>query len=87
MGDVLVTAATFDGTRVKSLAVRLHGLADRTIDRETALAWMNDGHSLIPWISGERGSALQRVETQGGTVIRVDNQPVDEDLLPPLPEL
>ena len=60
-------------------------MPDRTIDRDLAIAWMRDGHSLIPILAGQRGPALQLVEVGDGFVIRTDNQPVDEDRLPPLP--
>lgn len=87
MGDVLVKRAAMAGDRVERLEVALHGLPDRVIDRDTALAWLRDGHSLIPMVGGRRGTALQRVEAGDEQVIRVDNAPIAADALPDLPSL
>jgi hypothetical protein len=82
MGDVLVKRATVSGSRVERLVVGLDRLPDRTVDRDQAIRWMRDGHSLIPVVDGARLAALQLVEAGEGLAIRTDNQPVDEDLLP-----
>jgi hypothetical protein len=86
MGDVLVKRATLSGGQIDKLAVRIEGLPERVIDRDTALAWMRDGHSLIPWVGGARGIALQLVEVDDEKrAIRIDNDKVAEDHLPDLP--
>ena len=85
MGDVLVKRGSMDNGRITSLVVGLYGLPDRTIDREQALKWMKDGHSLIPILEGRRLPALQLVEVGDTHVIRTDNEPVAEDRLPSLP--
>lgn len=82
MGDILVTGGTTADGRITALNVELHGLPARTLTRDTALAWMRDGHSFIPRIGGVRGTALQLVEVGDELVIRHDNAPVAQDSLP-----
>lgn len=84
MGEVLVTGGAVEGGRITSLTVELIGLPGRTIDRDTALAWLADGHSLIPRVGGRRGTALQRVEVGDDLFIRADNAPEPADALPAL---
>ena len=84
MADVMVKAATLSEGRIQSMTVGFHGLPDREIDRDTALAWMKDGHSLIPVRAGRRLHALQLVEVDEQHVIRHDNVPSDEDAVPEL---
>ncbi|MFT4623538.1 MAG: hypothetical protein ACI8PZ_002194 [Myxococcota bacterium] len=86
MGDVLVKKGSVQSGRITTLEVELHGLGSRTIDRDTAVAWMRDGHSFIPWVGGRRGAALQLVQAgEDGWVIRTDNAAEDADLLGDLP--
>jgi hypothetical protein len=85
MGDVLVKRASVAQGKVQRLEVHLHGLPSRVIDRDTALAWMRDGHSLVPVVNGRRLPALQLVESGDEHVIRVDHRATDTDLLPELP--
>lgn len=87
MGDVLVKRATLADGHVAKLAVQLHGLGERVIDRDTALAWMRDGHSLVPVIAGRRLNALQLVELEEGYAIRTDNVAEGSDALPGLPSV
>lgn len=82
MGDVLVKRGSVSGGRIGDLVVDLAGLPERKIDRDTALAWMKDGHSLVPVLGGRRAAALQLVAVGEGFVIRTDNAAVDEDALP-----
>lgn len=83
MGDVLVKAGSVSEGRIASLTVTLHGLGERTLDREAALKWMSDGHSFIPVISGVRQAALQLVEDdEDARYIRADTQRLAEDALP-----
>lgn len=88
MGDVLVKAASVSDGKIRALRVALAGLGERTIDRETAIAWLKDGHSLIPF-AGARGAALQLVEVgdDDQAFVRTDNAAVAEDALPALPEV
>jgi len=83
MGDVLVKAGTLSEGRITSLVVGLPRLPDRTLDRDTAIRWMRDGHSFVPVQGGARLRALQLVEVGDGHVIRDDHEPVDQDALPP----
>ncbi len=88
MGDVLVKKGTVSDGRIAKLEVELHGLGTRIIDRDTALAWMKDGHSLVPVVGGQRGTALQLVELPGDEPawsIRTDNAPEGSDTLGELP--
>lgn len=82
MGDVLVKRAVVKDGRIESLQVGLHGLPDRSIDRDTAIAWMRDGHSMIPVRSGTRLTALQLVECDDALFIRPDNTAKGEDSVP-----
>ena len=83
MGDVLVKAATLADGRITSLVVGLARLPDRTLDRETAIRWLRDGHSFVPVRGGDRLPALQLVEVGDGHVIRDDHDAVDQDSVPP----
>jgi len=83
MGDILVKRGTVVGGRIGSLHVGLFRLPDRTVDRDQALRWMRDGHSLVPVVGGVRLPALQLVEVGDDFAIRTDNQPLAEDSLPP----
>jgi hypothetical protein len=88
MGDVLVRRASLADGKVSKLAVELHGLGERVIDRDTVLSWMRDGHSFVPVLGGKRQPALQLVEVgEGEHVIRTDNEATDGDLLPELPSV
>ena len=82
MGDVLVTGGNVSEGRIAKLDIELQGLPGRSIDRETALAWMKDGHSLVPSRKGTRLSALQLVEVGEEHFIRHDNAPESSDSLP-----
>jgi hypothetical protein len=86
MGDVLVKGAEVANGRVSRLRVAIDRLPPRVIDRDTAMSWLRDGHSLVPWVDG-RGTALQLVEVgdDDQPFIRMDNEPVAEDSLPTLP--
>ncbi len=87
MGDILVKRGSVVDGKIRELVVQFHGLAERTIDRDTALSWMRDGHSLIPTVNGKRLGALQLVDLgEEAFAIRHDNTATDEDALPPLPE-
>ena len=88
MGDVLVSAGELVDGKIDKLSVQLHKLSDRVVTRETAIAWMRDGHSLVPVVNGKRQSALQLVVIDGDEpqyFIRHDNAQSTEDSLPDLP--
>jgi len=91
MGHVRVTAASLAEGRIDKLTVELSGLGARTIDRDTALSWMKDGHSFVPVVDGSEGPALQLVSIEGGDevvhVVRTDNAMTAEDQLPALPSV
>ena len=59
MADILIHCASIADGRVQERDVELHGLGRRTIDRSTAIAWMRDGHSLIPMLTDGRAPALR----------------------------
>ena len=82
MADVLVKKAVVKDGTIESLDVGFHGLPDRTIDRETTLSWMKDGHSLIPIKAGKRLTALQLVEVEDAHFVRHDNEAKAEDAVP-----
>lgn len=87
MARVEVHSGTISEGRITSLDVRMHNLPPRTIDRDTALAWMKDGHSFIPVVDGEDLPRLELVEVPGeGDLpdfrIRATPDKGDEDTLP-----
>ncbi len=59
MARVNVLSAVVADGRIQSLEVQLGKLPKRKIDRDTAIAWMRDQHSLIPLRGGVAGRALQ----------------------------
>lgn len=89
MGRILVHGADMDGDHVATLTVELLGLSRRTVDRETAIGWMRDGHSLVPVRGGRPGQALQLLERVDGDdvtyVIRDDHATEGGDALGDLP--
>ena len=88
MGHVRVHGVDISEGKIQSMRVELVGLPHRTIDRATALAWMADGHSLVPVIGGVEHTALQLVEVPAAETvehfIRTDNAPTAQDELPGL---
>jgi len=82
MGRVWVHGATMDGDRIATMDVRLGALPPRTIDRDTALAWARDGHSLVPVAQGRAGRALQLVEVDDAWFLRDDHDTVAADAVP-----
>lgn len=85
MGDILVKGADLAEGRIVRLLVKIDRLPERVIDRDLALRWCTDGHSLVPF-AGRRLPALQRVEVpDAGVFLRTDNQPEASDALPDLP--
>lgn len=87
MGFVNVYGGDMAEGRIRSLRVKMHGLPPRTIDRDTALSWLRDGHSLVPRIGKSDGAALQLVEVGEDRFVRTDNTPEPADLLPELPSV
>jgi hypothetical protein len=78
---VRVTGVEVDGSRLRSLQVQIHGLPARTLDRATALAWLRDGHSLLPALTGGQGPALGIVDVDGEAWIRADGRAEARDWL------
>ncbi|MFT6142304.1 MAG: hypothetical protein ACJATT_000388 [Myxococcota bacterium] len=89
MGHVRVTAATVADGKIQSLGIELKGLGARTIDRDTTVSWMRDGHSFVPVTNGKEGPALQLIVIEDGDAveyaIRNDHETTAEDSLPALP--
>jgi hypothetical protein len=86
MGRVLVHGGKVAEGRITSLEVQLGALPRRTIDRETAIRWLRDMHSLVAVSGGRPCNALQLVELDGDEgpawFIRTDNAAEAEDRLP-----
>ncbi len=82
MGDVRVVGGSLAGDTIETLEVAFRGLPDRTIDRDTALAWMKDGHSFLPIVRGEQAPALLLREVDGALYIRHLADDVPSDALP-----
>ncbi len=87
MADVRVLGAKVAGGRIEALRVSFHGLPARTIDRDLAVRWMKDGHSLVPVVAGRRAPALQLVEVGEDWFVRTDHAPDASDRLPDLPSV
>ena len=89
MGHVRVISASVKDGVIDTLGVELLGLGARTLDRDTAIAWMKDGHSFVPVVGGNEGPALQLVSIEEGDsivyAVRTDNALTPTDLLPELP--
>ena len=88
MADVIVRAGSMVDGKIDKLTVQFHKLADRVVSRDQAIAWMKDGHSLVPTVNGKRQGALQLVEIGEDDptyFIRTDNEKSTEDSLPELP--
>ena len=84
MGHVRVHGADVSDGRIAQLRVKMHKLPARTIDRDTAIAWMKDGHSLVPVVDGSPISALQLVDRLGLQLLRMPRpQEVVERFGPP----
>ena len=90
MARVLVHAGTVEDGRVVTLSVQLGHLPRRIIDRDTALHWMRDMHSLVPVSGDDELPALQLVELvhdeEVEHFIRHDTEAINEDSLPDIPE-
>lgn len=82
MADVLVTGGSVADGKVTQLKVEMHGLPDRTLDRDQAIALMKDGHSFVPRIGGRRGPALLLLEVGEEHYIRAVGTPEPADVLP-----
>ena len=82
MADVVVKSGSIADDAVSSLTVEMYKLGSRTIDRDTALSWLKDGHSLVPEVKGQRLHPLQLVEVGETLFIRHDNAPEAKDSLP-----
>lgn len=83
MADIHLLAADVHDGRVRSLTVRFPNARSRVIDRETALHWLAEGHSIIP-VHGHghdlrRGPALERVEVDEAPYLRTDTRLVAAD--------
>lgn len=83
MADIDVLSADIQGGRLSRLKIRFKGNLLREIDRDTALDWLYQGHSLIP-VAGHghhvsRAACLERVEVDGEWFVRSDTRKVAED--------
>lgn len=85
MADIEVLGADVRDGRVVTLTVRFKNATPRTIDRDTALHWLAEGHSLIP-VHGHghalhRGHAIERVEVGEDAFLRTDTRQEPSDHL------
>jgi hypothetical protein len=86
MGLVCVHGVDLADGRVTAMRVRMPHLPPRTIDRDTAVHWMKDGHSFVPVIKGSRKPALVLVDLDdAGLFIRADAAREPADAAPELP--
>ncbi len=85
MADIEILHAELANSRIQKLEVRVANATTRQIDRETALAWARDGHSLIP-IHGHghdvsRGHALTAIEVGEELFLRTDTRAEASDVV------
>jgi hypothetical protein len=83
MAYIDVLSADVKSGRLQALTICFKNASPRTIDRETALGWLREGHSMLP-VHGHghdvhRGAALERVEVDGVDFIRTDTRAVAAD--------
>lgn len=83
MADIDILHAHLTAGRIQTLEVRFKNTEARTVNRETALSWARDGHSLIP-IAGHghhvsRGHALSALEVGGEVFLRTDTRAETSD--------
>jgi hypothetical protein len=81
MGCIEVLGGSMDGDKIASLQVKIPRLPPRTIDRDTAVRWMKDGHSFLP-TSTKRALQLVEVGDDDQPFIRDDHEKVAADKLP-----
>ncbi len=76
MADIEVHAADPNHGRIATLKVRFKNGPARTIDRDTAVRWLADGHSLVTYAGhgahGTRGTSIQLVEVGEEHFLRTD---------------
>lgn len=83
MARVNVHGADIADGKIASIRVKMHNLPARTLDRDTAVAWMKDGHSFVT----ADGTALQLVELEDGHSIRTDNASENADAVGGVPSV
>lgn len=83
--QITVHGADIKDGRIAALRVRIHNIPPRTIDRDTAVSWMKDGHQLIPVKGGIRAPSLLLLEVDDELVIRDDSHKQAEDKIDGLP--
>src|SRR5688572_20583229 len=83
MAYIDVLAADLRGGRNQQLTVRFKNAAPRTIDRATALLWLEEGHSMNPMRGHghevHQGRALERLEVGEEVFVRTDTKRVAAD--------
>lgn len=85
MAKIAVHGADVNDGTLSALRVRMHNLPPRTIDRDTAVAWMRDGHAFIPTKGGTEKQALLLLEVGDALVIRDDGTSEPGDRIEGLP--
>jgi hypothetical protein len=78
MAQIHVTSAHVEAGRFARLHVRMRGLPERVVDRDTAVRWLRDGHSML--VRG--GAPLLLVEVGDEPFIRPDGVAEAADLWP-----
>jgi hypothetical protein len=85
MARIAVHGADLKDGKIDALRVQMHNLPPRTIDRDTAVAWMRDGHTLIPVKGGNEAPCLLLLEVGDAFAIRDDAGKTGEDQVGGLP--
>lgn len=85
MARIAVHGADIKDDKIAALRVRMHNLPPRTIDRDTVIAWMKDGHAFVPMANGSAGQALLLLEAGEELVVRDDGKAEAADKIDGLP--
>lgn len=85
MAEIEILHANLANGRIEKLEVRILNAAKREINRETALAWAREGHSMIP-VAGHghdvsRGAGLSLVEVGEDVYLRTDTKAEPADVV------
>ena len=85
MARIAVHGADLKDGKIAALRVRMHNLPPRTIDRDTTVAWLKEGHAFIPVANGGALPALLLLEAGEDLVVRDDGKSEAGDKVDGLP--
>lgn len=62
MSQIRVLSGNVSGGRIERVVVELERLGRRTLDRDTVVKWLKDGHTFVPAFGGQLGFAWRLAE-------------------------